>query len=72
MTLFGCKRLTQCDLIITFCSAASLHLAKIVDYRTLVLGFTENNHLMITFIDTALKGSDFQIRRFKFIYILIR
>ena len=62
--IIGRKILTQCGLVITSRSAASSHIAKIVNQRALVLGFTKNNHF--NFIDTALEDLDFQINHFKY------
>ena len=62
--IIGRKTLTQCGLVITSRSAASSHIAKIVNQRALVLGFTKNNHF--NFIDTALEDLDSQINHFKY------
>ena len=63
--IIGRKILTQCGLIITSRSAASSHIAKIVNEKALVLGFTKNNHF--NFIDTALEDLDsHRINHFKY------
>ena len=62
--IIGRKILTQCGLVITSRSAASSHIAKIVNKKALVLGFTKNNHF--NFIDTALEDLDSQINHFKY------
>ena len=62
--IIGRKTLTQCGLVITSRSAASSHIAEIVNQRALVLGFTKNNHF--NFIDTALGDLDSQISDFKY------
>ena len=61
--IIGRKVLTQCGLVITSRSTTLSCLSKIVSHKTLVLGFTKNNHF--TFIDTTLKGSDSKINHFK-------
>ena len=61
--IIGRKILTRCSIVITSRLAASSHFYEVVNHKALLLGFTKNNQ--VSFINNALKGSDFKINHLK-------